>query len=91
MTDPDTNYINVESDVQNEEFKLSHNSFSKFALFLWKNGILYFRHSRQTIIQVVLPVVICSMLLWIRTLGSRTFIPLGHFQPKEIDTLEALR
>ncbi|ETN61053.1 ATP-binding cassette sub-family A member 3 [Anopheles darlingi] len=49
-------------------------NWDKFVLLLWKNWIIQKRHYMQTLFEIVIPVVACSMLIMVRGLNT----PVNH-------------
>ncbi|XP_050097899.1 phospholipid-transporting ATPase ABCA3-like [Anopheles aquasalis] len=45
-------------------------NWDKFVLLLWKNWIIQKRHYMQTLFEIVIPVVACSMLIMVRGLNT---------------------
>ncbi|KAK4876911.1 hypothetical protein RN001_009417 [Aquatica leii] len=43
-------------------------TFNKFLLLMWKNLLLQWRHPRQTFVEIMAPVLFCSLLVVIRSL-----------------------
>ncbi|XP_059614826.1 phospholipid-transporting ATPase ABCA3 isoform X2 [Phlebotomus argentipes] len=76
----------------------SPRKWSKFSLLMWKNFLLMWRHKFNTILEIVIPVLITSLLVVIRSLSEpETYedpltyqrLPLQYmqsFRPPKIDT-----
>lgn len=59
---------------------------------MWKNYLLQWRHKVQMIIEVMVPVLLCCILVIIRSLVDPVeFTEPTFFVPFRIDSLESLR
>jgi ATP-binding cassette, subfamily A (ABC1), member 3 len=54
---------------------MTASAWDKFLLLSWKNWIIQLRHPIQTIFEVVVPVLVCSLLILIRSLTEVTDFP----------------
>lgn len=44
------------------------NNFDKFRLLMWKNFLLQYRHKVQTFIQILIPILFTTILVFVRSL-----------------------
>lgn len=66
--------------------------FDKFMLLMWKNYLLQWRHKAQMAIEVLVPVILCGILVIIRSMvGPVHFSEPMLFQPIRIDNIDELR
>lgn len=42
--------------------------WDKFRLLMWKNFLIQWRHPKQTAVEILAPVVFCSLLVVVRSL-----------------------
>jgi ATP-binding cassette, subfamily A (ABC1), member 3 len=60
----------------------------KFLLLLWKNWVIQKRHPIQTVVEIALPVLFCSLLILIRVLvDPGTMQPETHYTPLNLNEL----
>lgn len=52
-------------------------NWDKFMLLMWKNWLLQWRHKRQTVLEILAPVVLCALLVIFRGLVT----PVLHPEP----------
>ncbi|XP_058124968.1 phospholipid-transporting ATPase ABCA3-like [Anopheles ziemanni] len=70
---------------------MATSNWDKFVLLLWKNWILQKRHYVQTLIEVLIPVLCCSILLLVRGLVDPEYVDRNTvFQPLETDRVTHL-
>ncbi|XP_040176029.1 ATP-binding cassette sub-family A member 3-like [Anopheles arabiensis] len=70
---------------------MATSNWEKFVLLLWKNWILQKRHYIQTLFEILIPVLCCSILLLVRGLVDPEFIDSNSvFKPLETDRLTHL-
>uniref|UniRef100_A0A182PES6 ABC transporter domain-containing protein n=1 Tax=Anopheles epiroticus TaxID=199890 RepID=A0A182PES6_9DIPT len=70
---------------------MATSNWEKFVLLLWKNWILQKRHYLQTLFEILIPVLCCSILLLVRGLVDPEFIDSNSvFKPLETDRLTHL-
>lgn len=68
------------------------NNFDKFCLLLWKNCLLQWRHKIQTIIEILVPVLFCTILVVLRCLVNPEVFPDAMtYKPSNINSLERLQ
>lgn len=66
--------------------------WSKFALLMWKNWLLQWRHKVQSLVEILLPVLFSALLVLIRSLVDPEHFPdTTTFPALEISTLDGLR
>ncbi|KAK5642701.1 hypothetical protein RI129_008868 [Pyrocoelia pectoralis] len=61
-------YHQVNANTINE--RKMNKRIDKFFLLMWKNFLLQWRHPRQTAVEILAPVIFCSLLVIIRSLVS---------------------
>ncbi|XP_053672341.1 phospholipid-transporting ATPase ABCA3-like [Anopheles nili] len=67
---------------------MATSNWEKFVLLLWKNWILQKRHIVQTLFEVLVPVLCCSILLLVRGLVDPKFVDRNTvFEPLETDRI----
>lgn len=82
----------VESDEHSITADNTNSNFDKFALLMWKNGVIQYRHKVQTIIEIVVPVLFSLILVWIRSLVHPHIITNNTtYELLNIETLTPLR
>uniref|UniRef100_A0A182M226 ABC transporter domain-containing protein n=1 Tax=Anopheles culicifacies TaxID=139723 RepID=A0A182M226_9DIPT len=70
---------------------MATSNWEKFVLLLWKNWILQKRHYIQTLFEILIPVLCCSILLLVRGLVDPEYIDRNTvFKPLETDRLTQL-
>lgn len=70
---------------------MTTSAFEKFRLLSWKNWTIQSRHWVQTIFEVLIPVLCCSVILLIRGLVEVTDHPLPFFyNPVNISLVQSL-
>ncbi|XP_035906185.1 ATP-binding cassette sub-family A member 3-like [Anopheles stephensi] len=70
---------------------MATSNWEKFVLLLWKNWILQKRHYIQTLFEILIPVLCCSILLLVRGLVDPEYIDRNSvFKPLETDRLTHL-
>lgn len=70
----------------------STSNFDKFRLLMWKNYLLQWRHKVQMTVEIVVPVLLCGILVMIRSLVNPVeFSEPTYFVPFRINTLDGLR
>ncbi|XP_055711669.1 phospholipid-transporting ATPase ABCA3 isoform X3 [Phlebotomus papatasi] len=67
-------------------------NWSKFSLLMWKNMLLMWRHKFNTILEILLPVLMASLLVVIRSLSEpETYPEPLRYQKLPLDYMEAFR
>uniref|UniRef100_A0A182SRY3 Uncharacterized protein n=1 Tax=Anopheles maculatus TaxID=74869 RepID=A0A182SRY3_9DIPT len=70
---------------------MATSNWQKFVLLLWKNWILQKRHYIQTLFEILIPVLCCSILLLVRALVDPEYVDRNSvFKPLETDRLTHL-
>ncbi|KFB48612.1 AGAP006380-PA-like protein [Anopheles sinensis] len=70
---------------------MATSNWDKFVLLLWKNWILQKRHYVQTLFEVLIPVLCCSILLLVRGLVDPEYVDRNTvFRPLETDRVTHL-
>ncbi|XP_052897147.1 phospholipid-transporting ATPase ABCA3-like [Anopheles moucheti] len=70
---------------------MATSNWEKFVLLLWKNWILQKRHYIQTLFEILIPVLCCSILLLVRGLVDPEYVDRDTvFKPLETDRLTHL-
>uniref|UniRef100_A0A182NIG1 ABC transporter domain-containing protein n=1 Tax=Anopheles dirus TaxID=7168 RepID=A0A182NIG1_9DIPT len=70
---------------------MATSNWEKFVLLLWKNWILQKRHYIQTLFEILIPVLCCSILLLVRGLVDPEYVDKNTvFKPLETDRLTQL-
>lgn len=54
---------------------MTASAWDKFLLLSWKNWIIQLRHPIQTVFEVLVPILVCSLLIVIRSLTEVTDFP----------------
>ncbi|XP_058465468.1 phospholipid-transporting ATPase ABCA3-like [Malaya genurostris] len=68
---------------------MAANSWDKFCLLLWKNWTIQKRHYIQTIFEILIPALCCSMLILVRGLVDPEMVNEPTiFIPLEVDTFQ---
>lgn len=49
-------------------FRMTASAWDKFLLLSWKNWIIQIRHPIQTVVEVLVPIVVCTLVIVIRSL-----------------------
>lgn len=57
--------------------------FDKFLLLMWKNFLLQWRHPKQTLVEILAPVLFSSLLVVIRSLVDPDLHPARYYIPFE--------
>lgn len=66
-------------------------AWDKFLLLSWKNWIIQLRHPIQTLFEVLVPVLVCTLLLLIRGLVDIEEIPESRFAPFSTNFIGGVR
>lgn len=70
----------------------STTNWEKFRLLMWKNYLLQWRHKIQSIIEIAVPIVLCGLLVFIRSkVDPEVYDKTTLFLPFRIDTLDGIR
>ena len=67
-------------------------NWEKFKLLFWKNWVIQKRHYIQTIFEILIPVLACSILILIRGLvDPEKFPEATKFNPMPTDNIDGFR
>lgn len=77
---------------ENMEKIPSTTNWAKFRLLMWKNYLLQWRHKIQTIVEILVPIVLCGLLVVTRSMVNPDVIDSPTvFTPFRIETLNEIR
>lgn len=63
-------------------------AWDKFVLLSWKNWVVQLRHPFQTALEILVPILVCTLLIYIRCYAKVTEYKNDfHFSPVHINTI----